>query len=61
MFGDTDRADLARFAFNAAIASVGYAFLPLLAAALIPLRHWPECLGLFENTCTGVFLELATH
>jgi len=76
LLGDSDRADLARFAFNAVIASVGYALLPLLAEALgigwwtgmlaglagslIPLHHWPECLGLFENTCTGVFLELAT-
>ncbi len=74
-FGDSNRADFLRFAFNAAVASVGYALLPAiadalgigwglgvlagLAGALIPLHHWPECMGQFENTCTGVFLELA--
>ena len=75
LLGDTPAADHARFALNAAAAAAGYALLPLvgealglgwqvgmlagLAGALVPLHHWPECLGEFENTWTGLFLELS--
>jgi len=75
-WGNTARADLARFALNALAASVEYALLPFVAGALglgvwtgilaglggalIPLHLWPECMGDFETTWVALFLEVAT-
>jgi hypothetical protein len=74
LWGDTLAADRARFALNAIAASVQYAMLPAIAialglgfwpgvlagfgGALIPLHYWPESMGDFENTFSGLFLEL---
>jgi len=76
IFGDTRRADLARFALNALASSCEYALLPAVAVslglgmwtgvlaglggALIPLHYWVECMGDFETTWTALFLEVAT-
>lgn len=75
IFGDTRRADLARMIFSALVACSEYALLPYVAralglgirpgvlagfaGALIPLHHWPECMGDFETAWAAVFLELS--
>jgi hypothetical protein len=76
IWGNTHRADLARFALNALAAACEYALLPAVAmalglglwpgvlaglgGALIPLHYWVECMGDFETTWTALFLEVAT-
>ena len=76
VWGDTQRADLARIGLNVLAASAEYALLPQVASALglgpwpgllaglggalIPLHLWPESSGDFENTWVALFLEAAT-
>lgn len=75
LFGQTERADVARFTFNATAAAAGYALLPSIAQALgmgwsvgaiaaligavVPLHYWPECVDDFENSWTALFVEIA--
>jgi hypothetical protein len=75
LLGDTPKADFVRFTFNAAAASGEYALLPYVAeafgigawpgliagfgGALVPLHHWPECMGEFETTFTALFIEIS--
>jgi hypothetical protein len=76
MWGDTQRADYARFTLNTLAASAEYALIPMVtmalglglgpgvvagfAGALIPLQLWAECLGDFEAAWIALFLEVAT-
>jgi hypothetical protein len=75
VFGDTEAADMARFAFNAIAASAGYALMPAVAealgmgwaggaiagllGALIPLHYWVECANDSESSWTALFVGLA--
>lgn len=76
IWGNTLRADFARFVLNTIAASVEYALLPWVAmalglgvwpgilagfgGALLPLHGWAECVGDFEATWVALFLEIAT-
>ncbi len=74
LLGDTPAADKVRFAVNALAASIEYALIPILAAALglgfrpgvfaglvgalLPLHYWPECVNEGEYAWTAIFLQL---